>query len=83
MKEELLHLEDITIRHDEHIVLRDASLTLRNGEFVYVIGKVGSGKSSLLKSLYCEIPIQEGQASKAACSSRSIVKFRFRKDKPL
>jgi len=72
MKEELLHLEDITIRHDEHIVLRDASLTLRNGEFVYVIGKVGSGKSSLLKSLYCEIPIQEGQASVMGYDLRQI-----------
>ena len=43
-------------------VLHDACLTLRNGEFVYVIGKVGSGKSSLLKSLYCEIPILRGEA---------------------
>ncbi|MDR2232831.1 MAG: ATP-binding cassette domain-containing protein [Tannerella sp.] len=60
MEEELLHLDGITICHDEHIVLRKASLTLRNGEFVYVIGKVGSGKSSLLKALYCEIPLQEG-----------------------
>ncbi|MDR0796602.1 MAG: ATP-binding cassette domain-containing protein [Tannerella sp.] len=61
--EELLHLEEVTICLDENIVLRNASLTLRNGEFVYVIGKVGSGKSSLLKSLYCEIPITEGKAT--------------------
>ena len=46
----------------ENRVLHDACLTLRNGEFVYVIGKVGSGKSSLLKSLYCEIPILRGEA---------------------
>ena len=61
--EELLHLKDITLCIEENIILRNASLTLRNGEFVYVIGKVGSGKSSLLKSLYCEIPIMEGQAT--------------------
>ncbi|MDR1555959.1 MAG: ATP-binding cassette domain-containing protein [Tannerellaceae bacterium] len=58
----LLRLENIEISRDENVVLREASLRLHNGEFVYVIGKVGSGKSSLLKSLYCEIPIQYGKA---------------------
>lgn len=63
MEEEiLLQLANIEIRREENRVLHDASFTLRSGEFVYVIGKVGSGKSSLLKSLYCEIPIQEGEA---------------------
>lgn len=58
----LLKLENVEICREENRVLHDACLTLRNGEFVYVIGKVGSGKSSLLKSLYCEIPIQQGEA---------------------
>lgn len=58
----LLKLDKVEIRREENQVLYDASLTLRNGEFVYVIGKVGSGKSSLLKSLYCEVPITEGEA---------------------
>ncbi len=58
----LLTLEHAEICRDENVVLHDASLTLRNGEFVYVIGKVGSGKSSLLKTLYCEIPIRQGEA---------------------
>ena len=58
----LLKLDKVEIRREENQVLCDASLTLRNGEFVYVIGKVGSGKSSLLKSLYCEVPITEGEA---------------------
>ena len=63
MEEEiLLQLANIEIRREENRVLHDASFTLRGGEFVYVIGKVGSGKSSLLKSLYCEIPIQEGES---------------------
>ena len=61
--EKLIHLKDIMICLDENIILRNASLTLGNGEFVYIIGKVGSGKSSLLKSLYCEIPVLEGQAT--------------------
>lgn len=58
----LLQLEHVEICREENVVLHDACLTLRNGEFVYVIGKVGSGKSSLLKSLYCEIPIKQGEA---------------------
>jgi cell division transport system ATP-binding protein len=60
--EPLLKLSKIDIKRDENVILREASLTLRNGEFVYVIGKVGSGKSSLLKSLYCEIPLENGKA---------------------
>ena len=58
----LLRLEDVEICRNENVILHDASFSLRGGEFVYVIGKVGSGKSSLLKSLYCEIPINGGEA---------------------
>lgn len=62
MEDILLKLEEVEIRRDENVILQNASFTLRNGEFVYIIGKVGSGKSSLLKSLYCEIPVQKGEA---------------------
>jgi cell division transport system ATP-binding protein len=58
----LLRLSNITIRRDENTILHEASLSLKDGEFLYIIGKVGSGKSSLLKSLYHEIPIQSGRA---------------------
>ena len=58
----LLRLDGVEICRDENVILHDASFTLCNGEFVYVIGTVGSGKSSLLKSLYCEIPISQGDA---------------------
>lgn len=58
----LLKLDKVEIHRDENVILHEASFTLHNGEFVYVIGKVGSGKSSLLKSLYCEIPINQGEA---------------------
>ena len=59
----LVHLENIDVCQEENIVLSDASLTLYKGEFVYIIGKVGSGKSSLLKALYCEVPIRTGSAT--------------------
>ena len=58
----LVQLENIEVCQEENVVLRDASLTLYKGEFVYVIGKVGSGKSSLLKALYCEVPVRQGSA---------------------
>lgn len=41
----LVYLEDVTLCMEENIVLRNVSLTLHNGEFVYVIGKVGSGRA--------------------------------------
>jgi cell division transport system ATP-binding protein len=59
---ELLRLENIEILRDENVILENASLSVAQGEFVYLIGKVGSGKSSLLKSIYCEIPISSGDA---------------------
>ena len=68
----LLQLANIEIRREENRVLHEASFTLRSGELVYVIGKVGSGKSSLLKSLYCEIPIQAGEAQLLEYDLRKI-----------
>ena len=63
MEDELLvHLENIDVCQEENVVLSEASLTLNKGEFIYIIGKVGSGKSSLLKALYCEVPIRTGYA---------------------
>lgn len=53
-------LEDATVAQYENIVLSDVSLTLLPDEFVYLIGKTGSGKSSLLKVLYGELPLKEG-----------------------
>ena len=58
----LVQLESIEVCQEENVILTDASFTLHKGEFLYVIGKVGSGKTSLLKSLYCEIPIHKGRA---------------------
>lgn len=68
----LLELAHVEICRDENVILNDASFSLHAGEFVYVIGKVGSGKSSLLKALYCEIPIQEGEAELLGYNLRKI-----------
>lgn len=73
MENELLvQLENIEICQEENVVLSNASLTLNKGEFIYVIGKVGSGKSSLLKALYCEVPIRKGNAYVAGYDLQKI-----------
>ena len=59
----LIHYENVEICRQEQTVLRDVNMKLYAGEFVYFIGKVGSGKSSLLKTIYGEIPISDGEAS--------------------
>ena len=68
----LVQLENIEVCQEENIVLSDASLSLNKGEFIYVIGKVGSGKSSLLKALYCEVPIRKGSAYIAGYDLKKI-----------
>lgn len=57
----VIKLENAEIKQRENIVLRDVNLEVRNGEFIYLIGRTGSGKSSLLKSLYADLPITSGK----------------------
>lgn len=58
----LVWLENVTISHDDEPLLKDVNLHLQQGEFVYLIGKSGAGKTSLLRSLYADQPIASGQA---------------------
>jgi len=59
---ELINYQDVEIRQREETVLRNVNLTVNNGEMVYLLGKVGSGKSTLMKTFYAELPIYSGQA---------------------
>ncbi|MFY9118220.1 MAG: ATP-binding cassette domain-containing protein, partial [Dysgonamonadaceae bacterium] len=61
MSDELLvNYTDVVLNREENTILRDVNLTVKEGDFIYIIGKVGSGKSTLLKSIYAEIPIESG-----------------------
>lgn len=52
----IIEIHNATVSQEDNIVLRDVNIEIKAGEFVYVIGRVGSGKSSLLKTLYAELP---------------------------
>ena len=58
----IVSYRDVEILRKEHVVLKHVNFELEPGEFVYLIGKVGSGKSSLLKSMYAEVPVENGDA---------------------
>lgn len=58
----LINYNNVNIYQDTQLVLKNVNFTVNEGEFIYITGKVGSGKSSLLKTIYAEIPIKEGEA---------------------
>lgn len=58
----VIEYKDVEIERAQRIVLEHVSFSLDKGEFCYLVGKVGSGKSSLLKSMYAEVPVCEGEA---------------------
>ncbi len=59
-KENVIEFSDAIISHDDHLVLSEVNFKVTKGEFVYLIGKVGSGKSSLIKTINAEIPLKKG-----------------------
>ena len=68
----LVDYKNVEIRQQENTILRDVNLQIGKGEVVYLLGKVGSGKSSLLKTLYAELPIKLGEASVLDYNLRKI-----------
>lgn len=58
----LIDYKDVNIYQESQLVLQDIDLQIGEGEFVYLTGKVGTGKSSFLKTLYGELPVKEGHA---------------------
>ena len=60
---QLIRYKDVEICQEEQIVLKDVNVTISSGEMVYLLGKVGSGKSSFMKTIYGELPIEGTEAT--------------------
>jgi cell division transport system ATP-binding protein len=58
----VIQFENASIFQDDHLVLSDVNLSLDKGEFIFLIGKVGSGKSSMIKTMNAELPLKKGSA---------------------
>src|SRR5690349_21986194 len=72
MSEPIIELSHANIYQSSNLVLQDVNLTVNKGEFVYLVGKTGTGKSSLLKTLYGELPLTEGEGIVATYNLRNL-----------
>jgi cell division transport system ATP-binding protein len=72
MAEPIIELRHANIYQGDNLVLQDVNLTVNKGEFVYLVGKTGTGKSSLLKTLYGELPLREGEGIVATYNLRGL-----------
>jgi len=69
---QVIKLADVSVFQNQNLILSNVSLQIAGGEFVYLIGETGSGKSSLLKLIYCQIPAVDGTAEVAGFNLRTI-----------
>lgn len=61
MSQPILSLKNVAIYQEGKTILSSVNLDVHRGEFIYIIGKTGSGKSSLMKTLYADLPLTEGE----------------------
>lgn len=60
-QDHIIQLSDVTVYIRENVVLNKVSFAVDKGEFIYLIGRTGAGKSSLLRTLYADLPLKEGE----------------------
>lgn len=63
MPETILKLQDVAVFQNDNLILNNVTIEVKKGEFVYIIGKTGSGKSSFMKTLYGDLPLKDGYGS--------------------
>ncbi|HSF45708.1 MAG TPA: ATP-binding cassette domain-containing protein, partial [Chitinophagaceae bacterium] len=63
MAEKILELRKANIYQGNSLILQDVNVSVEKGEFVFLVGKTGTGKSSLLKTMYGELPLKEGEGN--------------------
>lgn len=74
----LIEYKNVNVYQDDREVLRGVDFHVDEGEFIYIIGKVGTGKSSFLKTIYCELDIDEEDADTAEVLGRNLKTLRRR-----
>ncbi|MAU26866.1 MAG: phosphonate ABC transporter ATP-binding protein [Muricauda sp.] len=72
MPETILKLQDVAIFQNQNLILNNVTLEVKKGEFVYVIGKTGSGKSSFMKTLYGDLPLKQGEGTIAGYDLKTL-----------
>jgi cell division transport system ATP-binding protein len=72
MAEIIVELKQANIFQGDNLILQDVNITVDKGEFVYLVGKTGAGKSSLLKTLYGDIALREGEGQVAGFSLKGM-----------
>jgi cell division transport system ATP-binding protein len=72
MSEYIIELKNANIYQSGSLILQDVNFTVSKGEFVYLVGKTGTGKSTLLKTLYGELPLTEGEGTVAGFNLRDL-----------
>jgi cell division transport system ATP-binding protein len=71
-EETVINLQKVSVFQNNILILANVSFEIHKGEFVYLVGNTGSGKTSLLKSLYADLPLVEGTASVAGYDLKNI-----------
>ena len=72
MAEAIVELKQANIYQGDNLILQSVNLTVEKGQFVYLVGKTGTGKSSLLKTLYGDIPLREGEGTVTGFNLRDM-----------
>ena len=72
MSEPILELRNVNIYQGETLILSDVNISINKGEFVYLVGKTGTGKSSLLKTLYGDLELREGEGKVAGYDLKNM-----------